>query len=208
MESDQKFESLFESLMNLKPILQGSLSKQYKICGKANCRCMDKENPQKHVCYQLSYRVNNKAATMYVNQKNADTVKEMTDSYKELRSIIVKLGEESIHLVKEHKAEKAKEIIETSMAKVKAKVTGCKTSAIDIRKLKDSTENWKNKAISRKKELDKNSVKIRDLTKSRDNWREKQNELKKENDILKKKLEIITKDNQSLKEELSESKKN
>ena len=208
MKSDQKFENLFESLMNLKPMLQGSLSKQYKICGKVNCHCMDKENPKKHVCYQLSYRVNNKAATMYVNQKNADTVKEMTDSYKELRSIIVKLGEESIHLVKEHKAEKAKEIIEASIAKAKAKIIGCKTSTVDIRKLKDSNESWKNKAILRKKELDKNSVKIRDLTKSRDNWRGKQSELKKKNDILKKKLEIITKDNQNLKEEFSESKKN
>jgi len=34
----------------------GSLSKQYSVCGKAGCRCVDREKPRKHgPYYQLSY---------------------------------------------------------------------------------------------------------------------------------------------------------
>jgi hypothetical protein len=44
---------VFEELIQLSPLCSGSLHQQYLKCGKANCRCHDKEAPQPHGPYFL-----------------------------------------------------------------------------------------------------------------------------------------------------------
>jgi len=48
-------EQIKAELAALGEMRPGSLSRQYNVCGKPNCRCKDPQNPQRHgPCYQLS----------------------------------------------------------------------------------------------------------------------------------------------------------
>ena len=52
----KKIESIKQKIIELEEMRPGSLSKQYNVCGTPNCKCKDKEKPQKHgPYYQLSY---------------------------------------------------------------------------------------------------------------------------------------------------------
>jgi len=63
MKKNKQFDKLILAFFKLVPFLPGAITKQYKICGKPNCRCMDKENPRKHPSFQLSYTLENKRST-------------------------------------------------------------------------------------------------------------------------------------------------
>lgn len=47
---------IWQEIIKLSPICSGALHEQYLPCGKANCRCHDPENPQRHGPYYLWQR--------------------------------------------------------------------------------------------------------------------------------------------------------
>src|SRR5579862_4144965 len=47
---------VWEELMQMTPVCSGSLHEQYLACGKSNCRCHSKDNPQPHGPYYLWVR--------------------------------------------------------------------------------------------------------------------------------------------------------
>jgi len=47
---------IWQQLMQLSPLCSGSLHEQYLTCGKASCRCHDKQRPQRHGPYYLWVR--------------------------------------------------------------------------------------------------------------------------------------------------------
>ena len=52
-----------EKLFNLGPVLPGSLSQQWNVCGSAGCQCKDPKHPIKHgPYYQLSYTLKGKSS--------------------------------------------------------------------------------------------------------------------------------------------------
>ncbi len=58
MKLQMKAEQLKQKLLNLGPILPGSILEQWNICGTQGCKCKDPNNPQKHgPYYQLSFSV-------------------------------------------------------------------------------------------------------------------------------------------------------
>ena len=51
----------------LGPVLPGSISKQWNVCGKPGCRCKDPKHPQRHgPYYQLSYTLAGHSSTMFL----------------------------------------------------------------------------------------------------------------------------------------------
>ena len=76
------------------PVLPGSVSTQWNVCGKQGCRCKDPKNPRKHgPYYQLSFSVDGKSSTMFVKKQDLKALRECTKRYqrfKELNSELVK----------------------------------------------------------------------------------------------------------------------
>ncbi len=171
MKRNIHLEKLIFDFLNFKPVLPGAVTKQYKTCGKSNCRCMDKNKPQKHPSFQFSYTLENKKSTVYVKKSEVEIARKMTDSYKNLRKIITDITLESVKITRKYGAEKTSEIMQLAFDKVRNKVLGGKTESGKFRDAKISRDSWKKRALKRKKELDKYKITIRDLANSRKKWR-------------------------------------
>lgn len=168
----QYLETLFIQLLNVGPILPGSINEQDAKCGKKGCRCMKSENPQKHTRFQLSYTLENKRTTLYVRKAELESTKHMTDAYREMRKLITALSLESVRISRIVGATEAANKMSTVFKKSIQKTFGIKCETQIIRKLRESRDNWKKRAIERKKALDKLTITNRDLKLSRKKWRE------------------------------------
>ena len=51
MKSTKTIEQLKQRLLNLGPVLPGSISEQWNVCGTPGCKCKDPANPEKHGPY-------------------------------------------------------------------------------------------------------------------------------------------------------------
>lgn len=168
----KKFEGLIESLIQIQPPLPGSMSEQYKVCGKPRCRCKDENNPRPHGPYhQVSYTLNRKSSSLSVKPGEVDDVRKMNESYKNLRSLLVQLSEESVSLCRESGVSEARRQMSEAISRAKSKLGASRRSQKPPLYLLRSRDKWKQKALQRKDSLEKNRIRIRDLNKSREKWR-------------------------------------
>ena len=83
-----KIDELQRQLADLGPLLPGSISEQWNVCGKAGCRCKAKDNPQKHgPYYQLSYTISGKSSTMFIKPCDLEEARRRTENYREYRRL-------------------------------------------------------------------------------------------------------------------------
>ncbi len=69
MKSKKKIEQLKQKLLNLGPVLPGSISEQWNVCGTPGCKCKDPKTPQKHgPYYQLSFSVGGRSSSMFIKK--------------------------------------------------------------------------------------------------------------------------------------------
>jgi hypothetical protein len=79
----------------------GSLTEQYNVCGQQNCKCKDKENPQKHgPYYQLSYTRYKKSTSEFVSKDRVASVRQHLSNYKLFMSLKDEWIDISIQLAK------------------------------------------------------------------------------------------------------------
>lgn len=84
----RKIEHLKRQLVELGPMHPGSLSEQYNVCGKPNCRCKDPKNPRKHgPYYQLSFTWRGKSQTRFVRAERLAEVRQKIANYKRFREL-------------------------------------------------------------------------------------------------------------------------
>lgn len=75
-------------LQDVGPMRPGSLSKQYSVCGKKGCRCVDPEKPRKHgPYYQLSYVHRGKSTSQFIRPTFVAEVKTELANYKRYRKL-------------------------------------------------------------------------------------------------------------------------
>lgn len=75
--------------MELGELRPGSLSQQYNVCGKASCRCKDRENPRRHgPYYQVSYGRKGKSSSTFVRPEGVAAVKKQLANYKKLMQLV------------------------------------------------------------------------------------------------------------------------
>jgi len=85
---ERKIERLKQQLAGLGPIHPGSLSEQYNVCGKPDCRCKDPKNPQKHgPYYHLSFTWRGKSRTLFVRAERLAEMREKLANYKRFREL-------------------------------------------------------------------------------------------------------------------------
>jgi hypothetical protein len=88
----QQIKAELSALGEMRP---GSLSRQYNVCGKPNCRCKDPQNPQRHgPYYQLSWVYRSKSTTRFIRPPLLPQVRAQIATYNKFR----KLTDEWVHL--------------------------------------------------------------------------------------------------------------
>ena len=79
----KKIESIKQKIIELEEMRPGSLSKQYNVCGTPNCKCKDKEKPQKHgPYYQLSYTHKSRSKTEFIRKQDLEITKKAIEDLK------------------------------------------------------------------------------------------------------------------------------
>ncbi|MFC1572017.1 DUF6788 family protein [Candidatus Eisenbacteria bacterium] len=65
-KEERRVEQLKRKLAQLGPMLPGSISEQWNVCGTPGCQCKDPDKPKKHgPYYQLSFTVGGRSSTMF-----------------------------------------------------------------------------------------------------------------------------------------------
>lgn len=99
----KQIEKIKKMLLCVGEMRPGSLSKQYSVCGKKNCRCVDPKKPKKHgPYYQLSYVCGGKNTSRFIRPKFYKQTKQEIEQYKKFRALI----DQWIKLALEHSQEK------------------------------------------------------------------------------------------------------
>ena len=86
----------WQQLMELSPLCSGSLHEQYLTCGKPECRCHDRKDPQRHGPYYLWIR---RIGGKQVNRTlrpgpDLERVRQGIDNYQTLQGLLNELLEE------------------------------------------------------------------------------------------------------------------
>jgi len=93
MTTSSKVKSLKEQLVNLGPMLPGTISRQWNVCGKAGCRCKDPKKPQKHgPYYQLSFSVGKRSSSMFLKKEDLPAAREAIVRYQTFRQLCADLA--------------------------------------------------------------------------------------------------------------------
>ena len=100
MKVDRNLVTVIEKLLNPGSVIAGKVRTMTSVCGKPGCKCMRKENPEKHPYHQLSYTKDKKTKTMYVKKADLALIEKSTENYRELRQATLDLGHEAAALVK------------------------------------------------------------------------------------------------------------
>lgn len=86
---DRKIEVLKEKLLKIGNMRPGSISRQWNVCGKKNCRCKNPVKPQKHgPYYQLSYVHEGKSTSRFIKKHLLPQVTQETKEYKKFKALI------------------------------------------------------------------------------------------------------------------------
>jgi hypothetical protein len=179
-------EKLFVQLVNLKPILPGSISEQYNVCGKANCRCKDKVNPRKHGPQsRLSYTLPGKNSNIVIKKADVAIAQSMTNNLNKMRQLISAISSEAIRIYREEGAKSAQDQMEAAISCAKPKLSGARVGISNLVELEISRGKWKEKAQERIGEIRKSRVTIRNLTDSREKWRTEALSSRKKSEELK-----------------------
>lgn len=81
-----------DALSRLGPIVPGSISTQWNVCGKPGCRCKDPKKPQKHGPYfQLSFTVDGKSSSLFVKKEELQTLRDCAKRYQKFRALNTRL---------------------------------------------------------------------------------------------------------------------
>lgn len=91
---ERRIGELKDKLLNLGPILPGSLGKQWNVCGSPGCKCKDPDHPVKHgPYYQVSYTLNGKSSTVFVKKGTLKEVSARIKRHKQFRELCNSLVE-------------------------------------------------------------------------------------------------------------------
>jgi len=91
-KEEKKVERIKKLILELGPIHPGSISEQYSVCGKKNCRCADPDKPVKHgPYYQLSYTIRGKSSSVFIKKEELAEARRRTMKYKKLRELCADL---------------------------------------------------------------------------------------------------------------------
>ena len=91
-KEERKIEQLKEKIVKLGPMLPGSISEQWNVCGTPWCRCKEPEKPMKHgPYYQLSFTIGGKSSTMFVKKEDLPEARRRLKNYEKFKTLCTEL---------------------------------------------------------------------------------------------------------------------
>ncbi len=88
-EIENQLKTIKKTLLKVGGMRPGSLTEQYSVCGKKNCRCIDPEKPKKHgPYYQLSYVHAGKNTSRLIRPQFYKQIKQETKEYKKFKLLV------------------------------------------------------------------------------------------------------------------------
>ena len=94
---EREIEAVRQRLLALGAMHPGSLSRQYQVCGRSGCRCLDPERPRRHGPYhKLAYVHRGKPVCRFVRADCVAVLKQRLAAYKTFRSLMDRWIELSI----------------------------------------------------------------------------------------------------------------
>ena len=85
---EQTCQRIQRQLAAMGPVLPGSLSEQWNVCGTPGCRCKAPSNPKKHgPYYQLSFTVAGKSSTLFVQEEDVGEVRRRLKCYQHFKTL-------------------------------------------------------------------------------------------------------------------------
>ena len=85
---ESRIEKIKYEIAALGPLRPVTLSQQFNVCGKPDCRCKAKP-PQKHgPYYQISFTWQGRSSTHFVRREHLHIVEEQLRNYKKLRELV------------------------------------------------------------------------------------------------------------------------
>ena len=101
MKEEQEVQQLKEKLINLGPMLPGSISEQWNVCGTPGCKCKDRDHPVKHgPYYQLSFSIGGKSSTMFIKKKDLPEVRKRMKRYHQFKLLNKELVQAYVQLTR------------------------------------------------------------------------------------------------------------
>jgi len=92
MKNKDTVKSIKKNISKLGLMLPGKITTQWVQCKSKGCRCMDKENPQKHGPYnQLSFTFAGKGSSMNIKEEDMEKAQEYIENYKKFKELSKKL---------------------------------------------------------------------------------------------------------------------
>ena len=99
----ERIEALKKKIMEIGPMLPGSISKQYNVCGKSGCRCKDSEHPLKHGPYhQLSFSIKGKSSTMFIGKSEVAEARRRIRRHQQFKELRMKLLKAYVDLARQN----------------------------------------------------------------------------------------------------------
>lgn len=100
-KEERKIEHLKDKLLNLGPMLPGSMSQQWNVCGTPGCRCKDPKRPKKHGPYcQLSFSVEGRSSSFFVKEADVGEVRRRLRRYQQFKQLTMALTKAYVELAR------------------------------------------------------------------------------------------------------------
>lgn len=168
-QTETELGKLYGRLRELGAMLPGTLDRREGVCGKAGCRCKDKEHPVKHGPYhRLCVGKRGLTGTFHVREEEAEAVRRMCARFQESKEILSDIALATMRLWRDTGAAKTEVVIRGVVA---AGTHPGLSAAAAWRTLETSRGKWKAKAAARRAEQEKDRITLRDLAGSREKWR-------------------------------------
>jgi hypothetical protein len=90
-ELQKRQEKVLGELLEVRPILKGTVNKIYTRCGKPNCWCAT--GPGGHAHIRISWNQNSKTVNRKIPADKLSRVRKLTDNYRHFRSLRRQLSE-------------------------------------------------------------------------------------------------------------------
>lgn len=107
-KEERKIESLKKQLFDLGPMLPGSISEQWNVCGTPGCKCKDAKRPVKHGPYhQLSFTVAGKSSTFFVKKRDLDEARRRNRRHRRFKDLVKQLVVAHVEMARKHGLERS-----------------------------------------------------------------------------------------------------
>jgi len=102
MNTHKRLQELKRKLLDLGPVLPGSISEQWNVCGTPGCRCKDSNNPEKHgPYYQLSFSIGGRSSSMFIKKEDLAEARKRVRRHQEFKKLMTDLVQAYVEQVRE-----------------------------------------------------------------------------------------------------------